>query len=653
MINNEMLTGTAMLNAFWSRQHKDLLDLLLPFIKYSIGKKCRKGQRVVISEIASSLDEELGYQFVPNEVIVTALNRLSPSVLKRERGEYLLQVNLTEEIKQFENDRVIIKEKQEKVGAALASYLNSKRLGQCISKEESLEYLLSYFQKNGLIVSRNTVEIDLIKRGSTTRTEYLVGQFILEESKKDSAVFAYLLDMVRGSFVASAIYLQPNNYAIGSATFKDTTCYFDTRIILNLLGLQSKEEQLSASQLVEMLKERGAKIACFNHTFEEVTSIIQAYKFSLQDPYLSTSPHGPTLPAWDEEGITAGQVDAFLASLHVKIRVAGVEVEDDPDSPLPQNYPIDEEGLSKSLADNIKYNKEIALQRDIRSISFVSIIRAGRKTPSIENCKAVFVTSNSKLVGVVEDFLGYQRQDSVSPAILASKLASILWIKCFANHGDYPKVKLLEDAMVSTAPSEDVLKEFYRLVDKMKTENTLSADEAAAMRSGLFQQRELMSFVDGDATRVNEESVEMVKSRLREAYGLQDKAEIEREGNRADRAEAKLRSEKNEILTRIDEVGKRAEARTRKILKTVLIVVGLIVFAIGIILAAQAIASQNLGLGLSSVVLFGFDALSVYDVLRSRRKLFKSLVDWCAESAKLRAKAKERDKYDFLLDSNV
>lgn len=42
MISNDILTGTAMLNAIWSQQHKDLLDLLLPFVQYSIGKNTKK-----------------------------------------------------------------------------------------------------------------------------------------------------------------------------------------------------------------------------------------------------------------------------------------------------------------------------------------------------------------------------------------------------------------------------------------------------------------------------------------------------------------------------------------------------------------------------------------------------------------------------------
>ena len=31
-----------MLNAVWSKQHNDMLDLILPFVKYAIGRKYRR-----------------------------------------------------------------------------------------------------------------------------------------------------------------------------------------------------------------------------------------------------------------------------------------------------------------------------------------------------------------------------------------------------------------------------------------------------------------------------------------------------------------------------------------------------------------------------------------------------------------------------------
>ena len=45
-MNNNLLTTTAMLNAFWEEENKDILDLLVPFVKYSIAQTTRVGDPI-------------------------------------------------------------------------------------------------------------------------------------------------------------------------------------------------------------------------------------------------------------------------------------------------------------------------------------------------------------------------------------------------------------------------------------------------------------------------------------------------------------------------------------------------------------------------------------------------------------------------------
>lgn len=650
MADNKILVGTAMLNAVWSKQHNDMLDLILPFVKYAIGRKYKKGDRIEPGEIAACLNEELGYESIPHEVVATMLKRLSPSVLDRRRGEFWLKVGLEKDVKSYSDQRLAMKERHEKVGSALAAYLNEKMPRSRFDAESALDSLLGYFCKNGLLVAKAAKEIDFIKKGQAAQVDYLVGQFILKENEKNSAVFGYMLEMVRGSFVSSAIYLQPNNYSMKSSRFKETTCYLDTRIILNLLELNSEQEYQSSKQLINMLEEMGARIACFQHTVEEVGNIIRAYKHSLQNPAFSPSPFGPTLPAWDASGVTLGEIDSFLAGLRVRLHRAGIAIEDDPDCPLPQNYPIDENGLSVHLSKEMNYGNEAALRRDVKSVAFVSINRAGRRTPSIEKCKAVFVTSNPKLVEAVEKFLHCRHAESVSPVVLASKLASVVWLKCFATHGDYPKVKLLEDAMVATAPSEEVLSEFYRLVEKMKAKDGISSEEAAAIRSGLFQARELMSSVDGDASRVSEESVEMVTARLRDRYAARERAERDSARAEADRAEAEMAKKKECALRKIDEAGERAKMRVRMTLGIAVKAIWTILFVAATVLVAYACIAQNVGFGAWGIVLLALEIVSVCDVFFGKWKIVDSMIEKCAESFGDKAKDREREQFDFLFE---
>ena len=51
MDNQNALTSTAMLAAIWEHEKKDNLELILPFITYSIGKVISVGNRVDTSKI--------------------------------------------------------------------------------------------------------------------------------------------------------------------------------------------------------------------------------------------------------------------------------------------------------------------------------------------------------------------------------------------------------------------------------------------------------------------------------------------------------------------------------------------------------------------------------------------------------------------------
>ena len=77
MDNQNALTSTAMLAAIWEHEKKDNLELILPFITYSIGKVISVGNRVDITSIAMYLSTNLGFYDIPHSVLQKAFKRLS------------------------------------------------------------------------------------------------------------------------------------------------------------------------------------------------------------------------------------------------------------------------------------------------------------------------------------------------------------------------------------------------------------------------------------------------------------------------------------------------------------------------------------------------------------------------------------------------
>lgn len=52
-MNNKTLISTAMLSAYWEKEKKDTLDLIDPFIKYSIAKTTTVGNAIDIPQLSA------------------------------------------------------------------------------------------------------------------------------------------------------------------------------------------------------------------------------------------------------------------------------------------------------------------------------------------------------------------------------------------------------------------------------------------------------------------------------------------------------------------------------------------------------------------------------------------------------------------------
>lgn len=89
MDNQNALTSTAMLAAIWEHERKDTLELILPFVTYSIGKEFSVGNRVDITYISTYLSTNLGFYDIPHSVLHKAFKRLSKrKILERKNLEF-------------------------------------------------------------------------------------------------------------------------------------------------------------------------------------------------------------------------------------------------------------------------------------------------------------------------------------------------------------------------------------------------------------------------------------------------------------------------------------------------------------------------------------------------------------------------------------
>lgn len=647
-MNQNVLVSTAMISALWERNNKDTLDLMLPFLKYSIAKTTKVGARLNISAVISVFKEEFGYDSIPYNVVITMLNRLSPTILSKKDREYSLITSLDEEYADFEKRRTLYKERRTIVGSALANYLNANSVNpKPYDFDSALLALIDFFASNGLIIAQTPEQLTLLKKEREGKLYYCIGRFLVNEHKNESVVFDYITDMLKGFFVSTAISFQPENFSLANSKFKNLHCYLDTRVILSALGLRLPTAKLAALELLDMLRHEQATICCFEHTVTEIRDIIRAYKNSLLNPN-SKEIHN-TLEYWDEQNYSVEQVNRYLSLIEKKIESLGIRI-----IPSPATLNSSVKGLKvvkfkDLLKKRVLYNSSSAWENDVLSVLGVMKLRGGRTSHELEKCSHIFITTNIPLISVVNKCL-WDPSAGIGPVMADTTLSSVVWFKSSSSHSDYPAHKLVENAMLALEPTHSFLKDFYDVLNQLQAEGGISEEEASIIRTDIHIRRALIRKVDGDSTKINKETVNTLRESLRDRYIGENK--IISEENYQLYLSQKAQNDKAllQIVNEIEECGDRRGNFVTNILNKCahgLLIIFLLLF-IGFAVAGF-IVGHNYWIG--AIIMLFADILGFYDLLKGKKHVIKSYIsrisDWFAE----KAREKKHNDYSKIIET--
>lgn len=392
----------------------------------------------------------------------------------------------------------------------------------------------------------------------------------------------YIVELVKGYYVTTAIYYQAENPNITTASFRDVTFYLDTSILLAYLGYKSKPQNDSVQELVRNLKHNGANLACFNYNIEEVDSILTAYKMSRVQGSRGTS--SITLEHFDENEYSYSHVESEQRVFADRLRADGIV-------PVGPNSMLESNGSDRSIAgllndDAIKagvlsirprYNLT-TLPEDIQAINAISRVREGKTLRYIEKCKAVFITKNTVLVSATKKFLEEQEVDVGFPlAITDEDLCVIAWLKDFKISNNLPKMRLLENVLAAINPTPELMDAYFSHINSLEKRGSISQDEATLLRIEHFARTELMSITHGNPAAVTEIVVDEIRHRMKE----QSYQEGINKGKKEAGEEAKkfMQSKRNSACkraeTEIDKEYAKKEIKGIRTIKNVAVVIAL------------------------------------------------------------------------------
>ena len=95
MNEGQAMISAAMLEAIWSSRHKDMIDLITPFILYAVAKQTSPGEKIDTKAVQRYVQENNGYPDLPESIIKAALSCNPRSAIKRRIKNLSLQSRLT------------------------------------------------------------------------------------------------------------------------------------------------------------------------------------------------------------------------------------------------------------------------------------------------------------------------------------------------------------------------------------------------------------------------------------------------------------------------------------------------------------------------------------------------------------------------------
>lgn len=466
-------------------------------------------------ELRERLDKVFGLP-MPQQMINTCARLLSKEGAIRilpDGGGYAAN-NEQFNVNEFEESIRRLREQEEIVLDKLAKFVEDK-YGIRWTREEAKDNLSRFLDEEGngtRLFINEPLEMD-VKRVSPS---WYVGRYITSvQQAGDSLEKKYLEEIVNGMMIYEGVY-QTNDYVQDkNQKFKGTTFYFDTKLILRILGYSWEAQVTSARELVTLItKEYGGKVGLFPQTLTEVKKALfragenpkGIVDFELQT-YAKLNPTGASLMC---EASTA--VQARLAS-EFGIRLAP---DIDWDSKKAKENTIAIEEITDFIQGKHEHWRRGTIEYDVEIINQINILRNGDYSARFGGQKKlpVFITTNASLVYTFKDYVtDCLERDATTkwrtqalPIITDNMILFRLWTPVANRYSKLPALTLARCAYAAQNPSTQYFAELKKRTLEYQNEKGVDLIDLSEVRR---QQLEdiLVTRTEGDADQLTPDLV--------------------------------------------------------------------------------------------------------------------------------------------------
>ncbi len=553
------VSALAVIKVNWD-ENKDYIANFVPVVAHCI--RGAEHDAISLPDTQALVYETFGLR-IPQGPLQTILHRMSrENILRRRHGVYY---RVPEALEHFDlgADRADVLRQHAHLVALLVDF--AARLGRQWDEAQAEQALLGYVEVLaepilGAVVAGEPV-VDLPK--IDVEGSVLTSRFVLDLCQKEPQAFEYLVTVVKGTMLANVLFL-PEAFSGGRARLGEVEVYLDTPIVLRAMGYAEEPYRVPAEELIELLREEGAKLRIFEHTLHEVEGVLDGaaatYRTGTQKDHFP----GDVVDYFASESFSRSDVEMDIGSLLGRLQDHGIQVVPTPEHS--EQLALAERDLEAALKEGVHYHRHGTMVKDLDSLTAVYRRRGGEVRRHVESCHALLVTTNTTLAHVSRVFFSQVFTGRSVPICMSDyALAAIAWLMNPTQAADLPRSQIVAISYAALNPPDDVWRKYLSEIRRLQEKGELSEEQVGLLLFSPDARLELMNATSGDVGAFATGTIAQVLRHAEESARAEVEEELERERARREQAEIKAASETDRAAAEAARVQRLTDQHTDRL----------------------------------------------------------------------------------------
>jgi hypothetical protein len=428
--------------------------------------------------------------------------------------------------------------------------------------------------------------------GSSER-RYIVHAFAKWCQQNQPELFSWLVSLVKGYMLANALLCDDLNNLPKS--FGSVRVYFDTPLMIRLLGYEGLVQQGPAEELRQQLQHWRVPLAVFEHTMAELEGVLRGAELD----YDNLDCKIPVARAMRNMGKSKSDITLAKTRLREDTARLGFSIVNAPEYDSTRREQIDESKFTDILDTLVNYRDDLARKTDVKSVRSIYALRKGRRPYQLEDAIAVFVTTNAGLAKAGLDYGRFtENQREVTPVTTDFSLSNYIWLKSPMQRPDLPMLEIIASCQAANMPTDSMWEKYLAEINKLKQLGQISERDHQLLRASPVVGETLMGLTLGSEPALGERTIMQILEAAKQDLVREERHKTEEEKKSRLAAEQNLAEAKDRLAAkderdaaRIRNLEARSERYGRRVALIITVPLFLILLAVMVAASIPNIAS--------------------------------------------------------------